>query len=178
MEPRKYRSTDDQRSIIVRKATKRDIPRYMQNPKAVASEEVYLGTERVTQKARKIHLDRLKNKKNLTIVALVDGKIVGSLTLWWSGLKKMKHVRELGILVIDGYREIGVGWALMDYAIRWVKRQNEIEKVVLEVFSPNKRAIHLYKKFGFKIEGVLKDEHILKGEYVDEIRMALFLKRQ
>ena len=46
----------------------------------------------------------------------------------------MRHVRELGMLVIDGYREMGVGGALMDYALDWAKRQKGVEKVVLGCF--------------------------------------------
>lgn len=171
----KYRSKSGGQ-IIIRNAIWRDIPRYLENLQAAAREEVYIGTEKVTPYTKKMHRERLKEKKNLTLVALVDGKLVGHLTLWWTGLKKMRHVRELGILVIDGYREVGVGWALMDSAIRWAKKQKDIEKIILGVFSPNKRAIKLYKKFGFKTEGLLKNQHILKGKHADELRMALFLR--
>ena len=123
---------------------------------------------------RRGYLDHLKDKQSLTIVAEVNGKVVGSLNLWHSGLQKMRHVRELGMLVIDGYREIGVGRALMDYALSWAKKQRGVEKVTLGVFSTNKRAFGLYKKFGFKVEGVLKRQHILEGKYADEIRMGIF----
>ncbi len=105
----------------------------------------------------------------------MDGRIVGSLTLWQTGLKKMKHVRELGMLVIDGYREMGVGGALIDYSLKWARTQKEIQKIVLGVFSTNNRAFRLYQKFGFKEEGLLRKQHILKSKYADEFRMALFI---
>lgn len=53
--------------------------------------------------------------------------------------------------------------------------ENGYEKISLSVFSTNKRAINLYKKFGFEIEGVKKKEIKIDEEYVDEILMALFL---
>lgn len=175
METKRYRSKDPEHKwIMVRKVTRRDIPQYMRNLQEVASEGVFLGTEKVTPGHRKGTLDHMKESKSLTCVAMVDGKIVGSLTMWWSGLQKMAHVRELGMLVIDEYREMGVGSALMDYGLRWA-REKKIEKVTLGVFSPNKRAYGLYKKFGFKVEGVLKNQHVLKGKRADEYRMALFL---
>jgi RimJ/RimL family protein N-acetyltransferase len=174
--PKRYRSKDaNQPWIVVRRATRKDISAILRNVAEVAKEQVYLGTEVVTPMHRKRQLERLKEAKSLTIVATVGGKVVGSLTLWQSGLKKMKHVRELGMLVIDGYREIGVGRALIDYSLEWAKAQREIEKLVLGVFSSNKRAFHLYQKFGFKEEGLLKRQHILKGKYADEFRMALFI---
>ncbi len=173
---KKYASKDPSRSsIVIRKATKGDVSAILKNLKKVAKEQVYLGIEEVTPVHRRYHTDRLKDRKCLTIVALVEGKIVGSLTLWHSGLEKMKHVRELGMLVIEGYREIGVGRALMDYALNWARRQKGVEKVVLGVFSTNKRAMRLYRSFGFKVEGVLKRQHILKGKYADEFRMGVFV---
>ena len=63
----------------------------------------------------------------------------------------------------------------MDFGLKWARKQKDIEKVVLGVFSSNKRAYGLYKKFGFKVEGVLKRQHILEGRYTDELRMAIFL---
>lgn len=175
MRPKKYRSKDISRSlIIVRKGTKWDVSKILTNLKRVAAEQIYLGTEKVTPRHRKVQLDHLKDRKSLTLVAEVEGEIVGSLTLWKTGLRKMRHIRELGMLIIDGYREMGIGGALMDYALKWAKRQKNVEKVVLGVFSTNKRAIRLYKKFGFIVEGIIKRQHILKGKYADEIRMAIF----
>jgi RimJ/RimL family protein N-acetyltransferase len=175
-EQKKYVSrVANQPSIAVRKATKRDVSTILKNLKMVAKEQVYLGVEKVAPRYRKNQLDRLKDKKCLTIVAVVEGRVVGSLTLWHNGLKKMSHVRELGILVIQGYREIGVGRALMDYALSWARKQKGVEKVELGVFSTNRRAMRLYKSFGFRVEGVLRRQHVLKGKYADEFRMAVFV---
>ncbi|WP_296646487.1 GNAT family N-acetyltransferase [Romboutsia sp. 13368] len=38
----------------------------------------------------------------------------------------------------------------------------------------NERAIKSYKKCGFNIEGVLKDEIFKDGKYYDEIVMSIF----
>ena len=176
LEPEKYRSKDPSRPlIVVRKVTRRDVSKILRNLEMVAREQIYIGTEKVTPRHRKGTLEHVKDRKCLTIVAEVKGEIVGSLSLWTSGLKKMGHIRELGMLIIDGYREMGIGRALIDYALKWARKQKGVEKITLGVFSTNKRAFHLYKKFGFKEEGVLKRQHILKGKYADEIRMAVFL---
>ena len=174
---RVYPSKDASRPVIVvRRASRSDVPDMMRNLQSVASEQVYIGTEGVTLTVRRNTLQNLRDKRCLTIIAKVDGKTVGSLTLYHHGILKMRHVRWLGMLVIDGYREIGVGSALMDYALNWAKQQKDIEKVELAVFSTNMRALGLYEKFGFKVEGILKKQHILKGKYADEIRMSVFVK--
>jgi RimJ/RimL family protein N-acetyltransferase len=46
----------------------------------------------------------------------------------------------------------------------------------LTVVADNKPAINLYKKFGFKIEGVKRDVYFGEdGKYHDEIVMGLIL---
>jgi putative acetyltransferase len=50
-----------------------------------------------------------------------------------------------------------------------------LKKVHLTVRADNKRAIRLYSRFGFEIEGTFKKEMLLNGEFLDDYRMALFL---
>lgn len=159
----------------MRNATDRDVPIMLRNFAEVIKEQVFLGSEKILPRHRKGYLDHIKDKKSLTTVAIVEGKIVGNLNVWPSGLRKMKHVREINMLIVKNSREIGAGSALMDYGLNWARRQKDIEKVVLGVFSSNKRAYHLYEKFGFEVEGVLKRQHVLRGKYADELRMAIFV---
>jgi RimJ/RimL family protein N-acetyltransferase len=44
------------------------------------------------------------------------------------------------------------------------------------VFSPNEPARRLYESAGFVVEGVLPEEFLLDGRYVDDILMALVLE--
>jgi RimJ/RimL family protein N-acetyltransferase len=47
----------------------------------------------------------------------------------------------------------------------------------LTVVAENARAVRLYEKFGFKVEGVLKDAYFGEdGKYHDELAMALILE--
>ena len=45
----------------------------------------------------------------------------------------------------------------------------------LRVFAPNAAARALYDAAGFEVEGVLRGEFFLEGEYVDDLLMALDL---
>jgi RimJ/RimL family protein N-acetyltransferase len=110
-------------------------------------------------------------------VARVAGvkEIVGHLSLSLPGdARKVRHVRDLSILVVDGYRERGVGTALMRCAVDWARKEG-IE-IHLGVFSTNMRALHVYQAIGFEVEGVLKRQYLIRGEYVDETVMGLFVK--
>ncbi|MBH0334318.1 spermidine acetyltransferase, partial [Bacillus thuringiensis] len=44
------------------------------------------------------------------------------------------------------------------------------------VNTTNEKAIHIYKKVGFSIEGELQDEFFVDGQYHNAIRMCMFQK--
>ena len=65
----------------------------------------------------------------------------------------------------------------MKTIIDWATHHPIIEKLSLAVFSNNTRAIHLYKKFGFKKEGQeINKVKIDTDNYVDNILMCKFIK--
>jgi len=169
--------------VKIRRATARDVEQMAANVQSVADERRYIWTERVTEEWKESLRKRLlRDKGCLVIVAEVGrgrGKrLVGNLTMTRYGqtIRKSQHVRVLAMLLVDGYREMGIGSKMMDYALRWAREQPGVEKVVLGVFSNNKRAWHLYEKFGFVVEGVRKGHYYIDGEREDEIDMALFVK--
>lgn len=53
--------------------------------------------------------------------------------------------------------------------------ERKLHKVSLEVLSTNERAIKLYKKLGFEETGILYDEVLKDGKYVNSILMVKFL---
>ena len=55
-------------------------------------------------------------------------------------------------------------------------KKEGLHRIGLDVIADNKRAIQLYQKFGFKIEGVKKDAYFGEdGKYHDELVMGLIL---
>jgi len=168
-------------AVKIRRARAGDLEEYAENVQSVAEEARYTFTERVTEERKKSMGKLFEDEGCLVIVAEVGGggkrKLVGSLTMTRYGdVEKSKHVRVLGMLVVEGYREMGIGTKLMDYALRWARAKKGVEKVTLGVFSKNLRALRLYEKFGFKVEGVRKRHYYIAGEPEDEIDMALFVK--
>jgi Acetyltransferase (GNAT) family. len=120
---------------------------------------------------------RLNRNKELILVAERGGKIIGFLTLfvYFGGRSpKVQHVGEIGINIMDGYRDMGLGYKMMNYAIDWARCRGYM-KLCLSVFSSNERAIHLYKKCGFREEGRRKAQFKIGDTYVDEVEMGLFL---
>ncbi len=76
----------------------------------------------------------------------------------------------------EAYTNQGIGGSLIETLLEWDEKDNRVEKVSLEVFSNNRRAIHVYNKYGFTEEGIRKKQVKLgPGEYLDVIVMSRFI---
>jgi putative acetyltransferase len=118
-------------------------------------------------------------KSDLGLVAELDGEVVGSAGLHPVGVAaRRRHTMMLGISVAGHAQGKGVGTALMaalcDYADRWAG----ILRVELTVFEDNQRALALYRKFGFEVEGKHRAYAMRDGSYVDAMFMARLHPRQ
>jgi putative acetyltransferase len=114
----------------------------------------------------------------LAIVAFVEEKneqrIIGSASLKFNSQEALKHKAELGLTVHDDYQNIGIGTALLKHVID-IARMKKLSKIFLLVSTDNERAIHMYKKAGFEIEGKLCKESYVNDKYRNEYRMAFFI---
>jgi RimJ/RimL family protein N-acetyltransferase len=73
--------------------------------------------------------------------------------------------------ILEQFTGKGIGTQLFQMLEAWA-RSNDIHRLELTVMTHNERAIALYKKMGFEIEGIKKHSLFVNGEYVDEYYMA------
>ncbi|MDI4633836.1 GNAT family N-acetyltransferase [Pelomonas sp. V22] len=112
-------------------------------------------------------------KSDLHLVAVRGEQVIGSAGLHPVGpaLRRL-HALMLGISVQPASQGAGVGSALMsallDYADNWAQAL----RIELTVYCDNERAIKLYQRHGFEIEGRLRGYALRQGEYVDSFAMA------
>ncbi|MGC8573836.1 MAG: GNAT family N-acetyltransferase [Caldisphaera sp.] len=76
----------------------------------------------------------------------------------------------MDIFIKNVYRDKRMGELIMQQALKYARKEG-IKSVKFSVFANNDRAIHLYKKLGFKKAGLLKGTLKDKGRYFDEITM-------
>ena len=129
--------------------------------------EYYLWSERGEQ-------ERIRNPEDLTLVCKQAGTIVGVLTLQRGMYKKNRHTAQLGIAIMNGHRQKGLGSRMIVNAIDWA-RTRDIQKINLEVFSSNTGAIETYRKNGFEVEGIRKRQFLVDGNYVDDVLMSTWI---
>ncbi|MEH7302771.1 GNAT family N-acetyltransferase [Neobacillus drentensis] len=113
--------------------------------------------------------------RRLFLVAEVDGRIVGYSRCEGHDLKRFLHKVEFGLGVLKDFWGYGIGKNLMKETISWADA-NGIKKIVLAgVVETNKKAIELYKRLGFEIEGLMKNDRILSdGKYYNTYTMGRF----
>ncbi|EOU1682594.1 GNAT family N-acetyltransferase [Clostridium perfringens] len=110
-------------------------------------------------------------KNQYWYVAEENRKVIGLGILMNHGNLRKKHVGVITLMVNSDYQNKGVGSLLMDKLINLSESLNII-RLELCVFRDNYKAINLYKKFGFKEEGIKVKSALKNGEYIDEIMMA------
>lgn len=108
----------------------------------------------------------------INLVALIDDRVVGQLSLQVMDRPRRKHVATLGMGVSSAHRGKGVGSELLSAATDLADNWLNIRRMELEVYKTNEAAIALYQKQGFVEEGVLRDYAFTHGAYVDALMMA------
>ena len=112
---------------------------------------------------------------SLWLLALDGNRVIGTLNMTGGSRAEDAHVVTLGMSVANGWRDRGVGRALMTRAIEWARWTEGVSRVELEVFSDNARAIHLYERMGFVAEGLRRRAFIKDGLQIDSLMMALLV---
>jgi ribosomal protein S18 acetylase RimI-like enzyme len=113
-----------------------------------------------------------ESKNSLFLVAEADGKIVGFSRCAGSILKRNAHKAEFGVCVLKEYWSYGIGKNFLKESIEWAD-SNGIKKITLNVLETNEKAIKLYERYGFEVEGVLKKDKLLSdGNYYNMILMG------
>lgn len=120
-------------------------------------------------------------EKNLPILGIDEQndsiRVIASANLMFFELDLYKHRAVFGITVHDDYQDRGLGTILTQYMID-IARSKGLKKVDLMVVAHNARAIRVYKKMGFEVEGHLRMNHYnhILDEYCDEYKMGLILE--
>ena len=118
-----------------------------------------------------------KNPNSLLLIADMSNTIVGLLFFNPNTKTKNLHTGEFGVNVHPKYQGLGIGQALIENLLLWARQNDQIEKLFLQVFATNYKALKLYEKFGFVEEGRhIKAIKQLDGKYVDIIQMYIETK--
>jgi RimJ/RimL family protein N-acetyltransferase len=159
--------------IEIRPITAEDVAGFHACLDAVSRERKYLGhVSAPTIKATRRWVEGGIERGDIRLVATENSRIVGWCDVEVQSHEGFEHSGKLGTGVLMGYRGQGIGTQLVERALHEARNQG-LERVELEVYASNARAIHLYQKFDFRVEGQKRRARKLNGEYDDILIMAI-----
>jgi RimJ/RimL family protein N-acetyltransferase len=166
-------------AIIVRQIEERDAERFLELAKALDAETVYRpydsGERRTTVEEQHEIIRRIRAADNHTILlAEFEGQLVGCLEASGGSYQKTYHTVHVIVAILLRFTGQGIGTRLFEELERWASERG-LHRLQLSVMLDNPRALRLYQRLGFQIEGVKRHSMRIKGLYVDEYSMSKLL---
>lgn len=119
----------------------------------------------------KRRIDSLTNDKHSALfVAEENGQLAGYMMANGGNANRNKHSAYLVLGVHEKFRRQGVAVNLFNQTFDWAKNCG-ISRLELTVIKNNEKALRLYKKMGFEIEGEKINSLVIDGKPVNEYYM-------
>ena len=171
----------DSRHLIVRQASLDDAEEILSVVKEYIGETEFIpyveGEFNPSLEDEKKWIQSFNTSNSLLLLAEVDGKIVGNISVNGMTRKMMSHASCIGIGILKEYRGLGIGSFLFEKVLEWAKENPVVEILWLETYATNRAGLALYGKMGFKEIGRHPDFVKLSDtEYVDNVKMTLKVK--
>lgn len=119
--------------------------------------------------------NRLKSKTKDTLhfcIDTVDGIHIGSCGL--ESISKAHKRATFGIIIGNKkYWNKGLGTEAARLIIDYGFKKLKLHRIDLDVYAYNPRAIKVYKRLGFKLEGKKREHAFWKGKYYDAWLMSV-----
>jgi RimJ/RimL family protein N-acetyltransferase len=132
------------------------------------------GERKSTIEDIQLQIRKASDTSSILLVAEENEKIVGFLSGDRGFVNRVKHSCYIVIGILRDYAHKGIGTTLFQEMEKWA-RLNSIERLELTVMIHNEAAIKLYKKMGFRVEGLKEKSLRVDGKYIDEYYMSKIL---
>ncbi|EMA4780722.1 GNAT family N-acetyltransferase [Providencia rettgeri] len=162
-------------NVTIRRAILDDVPAITQMH---ADYSAYANTLQLPYPSEKIWEARLGTSDPLVtqFVATIDKEVVGLLVISQPNQVRRRHVATFGITVSEAHQGKGIGSQLMQVMVDYCDNWLNVRRIELEVFAANGSGVGLYEKFGFELEGRMRDYAFRDGQYVDAVMMSRIKK--
>lgn len=130
-----------------------------------------------TEKNTEAFLDRMLTPGNKEtcgfVIADKDTEaFIGQIDLFEIDWKNRKAV--MGIIIgREENHNKGYGKEAIQLLLDYGFNRLGLNKIELTVRAYNERGIHCYEQCGFKVEGILRDDFFIHGQYTDTVKMAI-----
>lgn len=172
--------TEHSAGITIREIREEDAPEYLELAQRLDSETEFMmlepgersyGVEQQLQRIRNV----LETENAVMLVAEHKGRLIAVLGASGGIYRRNRHNVYIFVGVLQAYAGQGIGTRLFEELEAWARRLGYIHRLELTVMTHNARAIGLYRKMGFEIEGTKRHSIRAGGEYIDEYSMSKLL---
>jgi RimJ/RimL family protein N-acetyltransferase len=122
-------------------------------------------------RTRRFVLDSLKSGAVHFVAVAGHDEVIGWCDLRPKAQPTLRHSAVLGMGLVAPFRGLGLGSRLLAATLEAAERVG-IQRAELVVRSDNAPAIALYRRFGFAVEGTLRDYLRVDGVSHDALQMA------
>ncbi len=164
------------KKVMFRALKRKDLKGCLNHINTLIREKAYIGFEKegTLEEERKWLRNELKENregKRVTVVAEMQGKIIGIGTVWKGVLPAHYHKADLGI-GLNSERRKGIGYRLMMMLERLAAERLKCGVISFSVYEKNAAARSLYEKCGYSVAGRIPCGCRLRGKYYDELIMV------
>lgn len=134
--------------------------------------------ERPTEVIRtKALIQRMIQTKSFLCVAenTETGEFVGYISAEKGSCRRMRFSACVVIGILASYYGRGIGTEMMYELDKWA-RKVKLRRLEITVVKENSRAVDMFKKCGFEIEGIRRSSLCIDGKMYDEYYMAKVLQ--
>jgi ribosomal-protein-alanine N-acetyltransferase len=117
--------------------------------------------------AKKSIIKSIKDKKNYKKAIIVDGKFIGTISLY--NPNKNKKIFEIGYFIARPYWNKGIATKAVKEMCNFGFKKLKLKRIWADTQSNNPASARVLEKAGFKLEGRKRKSIYKKGKYFDEL---------
>lgn len=163
-------------TVQIRKIREDDAVEYLAMRKSLDKETKFMLLEAgernfSIEKQQQSILQVINSDNKVILLAEVDNQIAGFISANGGDFIRNRHSAHITIGILSSFRGLGIGTLLFESILQWA-HNIKIHRLELTVMEHNVRAIKLYTKMGFEIEGKKRHALLIDDNYIDEYYMA------
>jgi RimJ/RimL family protein N-acetyltransferase len=101
-------------------------------------------------------MQHIDTGRSFTVMAELDGKLIGHATLYISELTWTRHLGEIQLLISPEHRGGGLGTLLANEVFA-LAHDLGLQKIIARMAADQKGALQVFERLGFKAEALLTD---------------------
>src|SRR3990170_3131214 len=171
------KTTQQGKELVIRYPKRTDAKGMCDYINTLSKERTFIRSqgEKITLEEERAYLrgqlTKMKDRQAVQLLVFLDDRLVGIAGVNMKD-KIESHIGSLGISLDQKIRGEGIGTLLMDVLLRESKKYlPTLKTLILSVFGQNKRALSLYKKFGFTEYGKLPEGVRFRNLFDDQVLM-------